>query len=80
MEAMIGIFEIGAVDGRWMAEQTRHPDTTTLRQIKCHTMQSNFASKLLKTKDRHPNKVTHFFEPAFANQTSDSGQQGRHGA
>ncbi len=29
------------------------------RQIKCHTMQSNFTRKSLKTNDGHPKEVTH---------------------
>jgi hypothetical protein len=35
-----------------------------IRQKKCHTMQSNFQRISLKTNDRYPNKVTHFFEVA----------------
>jgi hypothetical protein len=34
----------------------------TQRQIKCHTMPSNFTRKSLKTNDGHPNEVSHFFE------------------
>jgi hypothetical protein len=32
-----------------------------IRQKKCHTVQSNSRPISLKTKDRHPHKVTHFF-------------------
>jgi hypothetical protein len=32
------------------------------RQIKCHTVQSDFARKSLKTKKTAHNQVTHFFE------------------
>src|SRR5277367_3030505 len=52
----------------------------SLVQIKCHTMQSNCPPNLLKTNDRHPNKVTHFFEPAVTSQASGGGPQRQHAA
>jgi len=41
----------------------RLPDGIGLRQIKCHTVQSNFPPNSLKTKERAPCKVSHFFDP-----------------
>jgi hypothetical protein len=45
------------------ARKSRVP-SQEIRQKKCHTMQSNFQRISLKTNDRYPNKVTHFFEVA----------------
>jgi hypothetical protein len=80
MDAMSRKFELGVTEDLRAAGQTRGCDNAALRQIKCHTMQSNLAPKLLKTQDWHPHKVTHFFEPAFTSQSSGDGQQGRHAA
>lgn len=38
------------------------PFRAGLRQINRHTMLSKFACKSLKTNDRYPHKVTHFFK------------------
>jgi hypothetical protein len=80
MDAMSKIFKLGARDRRRAAEQTARPERAAMRQIKCHTTQRNFAPKLLKTNDRHPNKVTHFFEPALTIQASRGGLQEPHAA
>ncbi len=41
----------------------RLPNSTYSRQMKCHTMPSNFGAKSLKTNDGAPCEVSHFFDP-----------------
>jgi hypothetical protein len=84
MEAMSRRFELGVAEILRSAEQFRGWDNAPLRQIKCHTLQSNFSPKLLKTKVRRPLQVTHFFRGRtagfFASSISNSCSQGPHAA
>jgi hypothetical protein len=69
LDAMSTLTEYELNDQRRAADATNHPGGADLRQIKCHTMQSNFGLKLLKTNDGHPDKVTHIFEVEKSLQT-----------
>jgi hypothetical protein len=60
--AMSTLTENGMNDRRRAADPIDRSGRARLREIKCHTMQSNLASKLLKTNDSYPRKVSHFFE------------------
>jgi hypothetical protein len=64
MDAMSTLTENGPNDNRLAAAANLRADRAAWRQIKCHTMQSNFMPKSLKTNAGHPRKVTHFFEAA----------------
>jgi hypothetical protein len=84
MNVMSRRLELGARDRRRPAEQIRRPDTAISPQITRHTMPSSFASKSLKTNDRHPDYSTHFFKARiagfFAFSILNRGQQGPHAA
>jgi hypothetical protein len=62
LDAMSTMTEHGLNDRRRAADATDRPDSADLRGFTRHTMPSKFSLKSLKTKDGHPDKVTHFFE------------------
>ena len=49
----------------------RRDSARNFRQTKCHTMPSNFRPISLKTNDRHPHKVSHFFKTGLPLSTPE---------